>query len=112
MSRGIDRERRLREALERQGWWTCRAAGSRGAADVIALKQGEIPKLIEIKSTSAGPFHSFGPAKREALIAAAVQAGALPWLVWWPPRKGPHWIPPANWPVTLDPTGQRQGEAA
>lgn len=102
MSRGIDRERRLREALERDGWWTCRAAGSLGEADVIALKQGQIPKLIEVKSTSAGPFHSFGPAKRDALISAAVRAGAVPWLVWWPPRGAPSWLPVSSWPIVRE----------
>lgn len=69
---------------------------------MIALKQGEIPKLIEVKSTHRGPFHGFGPADRDALISAAVRAGAVPWLVWWPPRDGPHWIPPASWPATKE----------
>lgn len=99
MSRGIDRERKLRAALEVDGWWTCRSAGSFGDADVVALKQGEIPRLIEMKSTAAGPFEHFGPADREELIAAAVKAGAIPWLVWWPSRKGPRWIPVTAWPV-------------
>lgn len=104
MSRGIDRERRLRVGLERSGWWTSRAAGSFGEADVIALKAGELPRLIEVKSTARGPFAGFGPAKREALISAAVKAGAIPWLVWWPPHDGPHWIPVSNWPATKEAT--------
>lgn len=97
--RGIARERKLRALLELEGWWTARAAGSLGEADVVALKHGELPRLIEVKSTSAGPFHSFGPAKRDALISAAVKAGAIPWLVWWPPRKPPSWIPVSEWPA-------------
>lgn len=99
MSRGIDRERRVREGLEREGWWTCRAAGSFGEADIVALKQGQIPKLIEVKSTARGPFAGFGPAKREALISAAAKAGALPVLLWWPARKGPYWIHVKDWPA-------------
>lgn len=99
--RGIARERKLRALLELDGWWTARAAGSLGEADVVALKHGEPPRLIEVKSTTSGPFHSFGPAKRDALIAAAVKAGAVPWLVWWPPRKAPLWIPETAWPARV-----------
>lgn len=95
---GIARERKLRQRLELDGWWTCRAAGSLGDADVIALKQGETPRLIEIKSSERGPFHSFGPADRLALIVAAEKAGAVPWLVWWPCRKQPRWLPASEWP--------------
>jgi Holliday junction resolvase len=97
-STGIARERKLRERLELDGWWTCRAAGSLGDADVIALKQGHEPRLIEVKSTERGPFHSFGPADREALRLAAAKSGAVAWLVWWPCRKEPEWIPEWAWP--------------
>lgn len=89
----------MREALDREGWWTCRAAGSFGAADIVALKQGHVPKMIEVKSTARGPFAGFGPAKRDELISAAAKAGAVPWLLWWPPRDGPHWVPVSNWPA-------------
>jgi Holliday junction resolvase len=99
MSRGINRERRLREALEADGWWTCRSAGSLGSADIVALKRGEIPRLIEVKSSAAGPFAHFGPADREELIAAAVKAGGTPWLVHWPPRRSARWIPVSEWPL-------------
>jgi Holliday junction resolvase len=98
MSRGIARERAVRRLLEADGYWTSRAAGSKGEADVIALRAGSPSMLIEVKSTSAGPFCDFGPADRAELKAAAELAGAEPWLCHWPPRKKPRWYAPQDWP--------------
>ena len=101
MSRGIQRERQLREHLEADGWWTARAAGSLGDADVIALKEGEKPRMVEVKSTHRGPFHSFGPADRRDLLNAAMRAGADAWLAWRPPyAREWEWFPPSRWPST------------
>lgn len=98
-SRGHARERKLRELLDAEGWWTCRAAGSLGDADIVALRQGELPRIIEVKANVAGgPFMNFRGPEREALIEAAVRAGAIPWLVYWPSRKPPRWISAAEWP--------------
>ena len=74
-----------------------RAPASLGVADVVALKPGE-SRLVEVKSTTAGPYAGFGPADRKALSAAAKVAGASAWLVWWPKRKQPQWIAEAEWP--------------
>jgi len=98
VSRGIERERKVRRHLEAEGWWTVRAAGSLGDADVLALKAGSEPLMIEVKSTAAGPFHSFGPGDRQALLGAATVAGARAVLIWWPPRKPMKWIWPEEWP--------------
>lgn len=110
MSRGIQRERQVRRLLEEDGWWTARAAGSLGDADVIACRRDvafqvdgkarTVPEvwLIEVKSTKAGPFHSFGPKDRAELVSAAERAGATPYLVWWPPHGKPQWIPQSQWP--------------
>jgi Holliday junction resolvase len=98
MSRGIERERMVRRLLEADGYWTARAAGSKGDADVIALKAGMPPLMVEVKSTTAGPFCDFGPADREELRAAAARAGAEPWLCWWPKRGKPTWYGPEQWP--------------
>lgn len=98
--RGIDRERKLRDLLELDGYWTIRAAGSLGDVDVVAMRAGAAPLFIEVKSTSGGPYERFGPAKREALRLAATCAGAEAWLVWWPPRSTPQWIPATAWPAT------------
>jgi len=99
VSRGHDRERRVRRLLEDDGWWTARAAGSLGDADVVALKDGERARLVEVKSSAQGPYEHFRPAARRDLLAAAAKAGAEPWLVWWPPRKTLQWIPAAEWPL-------------
>lgn len=76
-----------------------RAPASLGVADVVALRPGE-SRLIEVKSTTAGPYAGFSPADRRALSDAAKVAGATAWLVWWPKRSSPHWIPEAEWPPT------------
>ena len=96
--RGISRERALKRVLESQDWFVARAAGSLGDADLVALRAGDRPRLIEVKSTQAGPFHSFGPAKREELKLAGRIAGAEVWLVWWPVRRDPVWLAPESWP--------------
>lgn len=98
MSRGHDRERAVRRELEAQGCWTCRAAGSLGDADIVALRRNKPPLLIEVKSTKAGPFHSFGPRDRRELLEAAERAGADCVLAWWPPRQPLQWIRPEEWP--------------
>lgn len=91
--------------LEADGYWTSRAAGSLGDADVIALRasvNGCEAMLVEVKSTSGGPYERFGPAARAELIAAAVKSGARPVLCWWPPRKQPQWIGVTEWPATSE----------
>jgi Holliday junction resolvase len=105
MSRGIHRERQVRRLLELDGYWTARAAGSFGDADIIGLKatpNGIDAVLVEVKSDIAGPFAHFGPAARAELIAAAVKSGARPVLCWWPPRRKPVWIPVTDWPAAVE----------
>lgn len=97
-ARGIQRERQVRQLLTDDGWVVVRAAGSIGCADLVAIKRCEKTRLIEVKSTAAGPFAGFGPADRARLIEAAAIADADPWLVHWPPRKQPRWIPMEEWP--------------
>lgn len=102
--RGTQRERAVRDYLSERDWLAFRAPASLGCADVIALKDGYRPRLIECKSTAAGPYEHFGPADRERLRAAAEMAGADAILAWWPSRGGLHWIPSREWPT--------KGEAA
>jgi Holliday junction resolvase len=96
--RGIQRERDLVNALRDEGWFALRAPASLGVADVVALKDGERPRLTEVKSTKAGPYAGFGPADRKALAEAADRAGADAFLYWHPPRRKPQWIPRSDWP--------------
>jgi Holliday junction resolvase len=108
-SHGIARERQVRVLLNEMGYWTSRAAGSLGDADIIALRALEAPEpaaypgtealLVEVKSTAQGPYEHFGPAERAQLVAAARKAGAAAVLCWWPKRRQPVWIPEASWPV-------------
>jgi Holliday junction resolvase len=99
MSRGIQRERQLRHSLEADDWIVIRAAGSLGCADLVALKDGRTPMMIECKATARGPYAGFPPAKRKDLRQVAEWAGADAWLVHWPPRGKANWIPAQNWPT-------------
>jgi Holliday junction resolvase len=101
MSRGHARERQVKALLEADDWFVTRAAGSLGDADLVALKAGHVPRLVEVKSTAAGPFHSFGPKARADLLFAARLAGASAWLCWWPPRGKPVWLSSREWPGSL-----------
>jgi Holliday junction resolvase len=98
-ARGIQRERQVRDLLANDDWLAFRAPASLGCADVIALRDGSRPRLVEVKSTAAGPYHSFGPADRERLRLAAVIAGADAFLCWWPSRGKPRWIHADEWPA-------------
>lgn len=96
--RGIQRERDLARQLQADGWYVLRSAGSLGSADLVAGRVGRHTRIIEVKSTSRGPFAGFPPAERQALVEAAAISGWEPWLVWWPPRQKPQWIPVGEWP--------------
>lgn len=96
---GYAKERRLRVLLEEEGWWTARAAGSLGDADVLALKAGERPRMYEVKANKdGGPYMNFRKADREELRLAAEKAGADAILAYWPARGGLRFIPASEWP--------------
>lgn len=99
MSRGHDRERKVRDLLTKQDWLSFRAPASLGIADVIAPRLGSRPRLIEVKSTAQGPYEHFGPAARARLSAAAKLAGADAYLAWWPSHGQLHWITENEWPT-------------
>ncbi len=101
MSRGHERERKVKRMLEAEGWFVVRAAGSFGLCDLICLHPSEDAMLVEVKSTIAGPYAHFGPADRAALIQAAERSGAEAWLCYWPPRqREPTWISSEEFPET------------
>jgi len=110
MSRGIQRERNLRDFLELCGWVCIRVAGSLGPADLVAIaKSGAIyPKrmsppgrgmvssaprgeiiLIQVKGT-ARPFQNFGPAARDELLTMGNGIGASCWVAH-KPLGARHW---------------------
>lgn len=96
--RGIQRERQVRDRLADENWLAFRAPASLGVADVVALRNGSRPRLIEVKSTAQGPYEHFGPAARARLRAAAELAGADALLAWWPSRGSLRFIPVSEWP--------------
>lgn len=98
MSRGIVRERQVKELLVEDGWWVARAAGSFGDADLVALKAGHRPLMVEVKTSAAGPYAHFLPRDRVEIKAAAELAGAEAWLAWHPPRGKLTWLPQSAWP--------------
>ena len=95
---GTDRERKVLCRLQDQDWFCIRTPGSKGAMDIVALRDGSRPRLIQVKGDAAGPFASFGPAARERLVGEAKIAGAEPWLAWWPRRGDLMWLPQSQWP--------------
>lgn len=105
MSRGHDRERAVKRLLQTEDWWVARAAGSLGDADLVALRSGSRPRLIEVKSSSKerGPYADFSRKDRADLLWAAKMAGADAWLCWWPPRGNPTWIHSSEWPEPRTP---------
>ena len=96
--RGAQRERQVRTRLDGDGWLTIRAAGSLGVADVVALRDGSRPLLIEVKSTTGGPWERCGPRDRERLSLAARVAGADAVIAWWPRGGELRWITEEEWP--------------
>ena len=96
--RGTGRERAVREWYADRDWLAFRAPASLGVADVIALKAGHRPQLVEVKSTAQGPYEHFRPADRADLSAAAALAGADALLAWWPSRGKLRFIPESEWP--------------
>ena len=98
--RGIQRERDLVNLLRQNDYFALRAPASLGVADVVALKDGRRPIMVEVKSTSRSAFAGFPPADRADLLFSAALAGAEAWLLYWPKRSKPMWISPDKWPPT------------
>lgn len=89
----------MADKLRDEDWLVVRAAGSFGCADLVALKDGKRPLLVEVKSTIS-PYSHFLPADRERLRKAAELAGADATLAWWPSRGQLRYIPSYEWPGT------------
>jgi hypothetical protein len=97
--RGVERDRKVRDLLAEQDWFAVCTRGSHGAADVVAIRAGSVPRVVQVKSTAQGPYERFGPADRADLAWAARLGGADALLAWWPPRGRLRWIPEAEWPA-------------
>jgi Holliday junction resolvase len=77
-------ERRVMTALENDGYQCLRAAGSKGAADLIALKPGQT-LLVQVKLTNP----QLAPTERITLTHLAKLCGALPIVAWRTKLRGP-----------------------
>jgi Holliday junction resolvase len=97
-TRGRSRERQVAEHLRQEGYVVAKTT-SYGTFDLVALRCGDTPQLIEVKSTARGPYADFGPLDREQLAGEADRAGARAVLAWWAPRKQLRLIPSTEWPT-------------
>lgn len=68
-------EYRVRDYLDKREYFWVRSAGSKGVADLVALKDGYPALLIQCKRHGAMP-----PKEWNALLIAAAEAGAEPVL--------------------------------
>ena len=82
--RGDYFERRTKAALEADDWLVVRSAGSLGVADLVAMKDGYTPRLVNCKLT-----HYLPPKQKRALVDAAEKAGAIAILAW---SEKPGWV--------------------
>lgn len=96
-SRGSARERQVGRLAVERAWVVYRAAGSHGNADLVALRRGSVPLLIQVKGSAGGPFEHFGPDDRFALMVEARACGARAFLAWWPSRKPLRWYIAPAW---------------
>ncbi len=95
---GRQRERQVADCLRADGWVVVKGT-SFGTADLVALRAASTPMLVEVKSTTGGPYEHFRPADRRALALEAGRAGADAVLAWWPPRGKLRLIYSESWPA-------------
>ena len=100
-SRGINRERQVRQILEADGWVVVRSAGSLGPVDLVAIRcngwQIKV-RFVEVKSTVTAYSH-FGPADRAEMLDVTKRAGASAYLAWWPKGGKLRWVHSSEWPA-------------
>jgi Holliday junction resolvase len=94
---GRARERQVADKLRSEDWVVVKGT-TYGVADLVALKAGMRPMLIEVKSTAGGPYERFPPSSRVSMLAEAERAGANAVLAWWPPRGKMRLIFSGEWP--------------
>jgi hypothetical protein len=72
-----------------------------GPGDLLAVKVGERPRLIEVKAGRL-PYENFRPDDRRAILEAAWQAGADAELCWTPSKSMCQFLPSRRWPGVED----------
>ncbi|MDG7037388.1 MAG: hypothetical protein JRM72_08410 [Nitrososphaerota archaeon] len=68
-------EYRVKRQLEDDGWFVTRSSGSHGPADLVALKRGRPPLLVQCKANGR-----ISPEEREELVKVSKSVGAVPML--------------------------------
>jgi Holliday junction resolvase len=77
-------------SLEADGYWCIRAAGSKGHADIVAIKPGPVLGMAaEILVVQCKVSGIMGPAERKTLVALARDLGATAVCARWAPA-GPR----------------------
>jgi Holliday junction resolvase len=94
-ARGAERERELAKLWRSDGWQVFRSAGSHSPADLICLKRGHEPRLLQLKT---GRRRWPSRDERVALSVTAKAGGALPLIVFWQPRQKPEYVLEGDWP--------------
>jgi len=88
-ARGTAFERKVAERLTADGYLVIRAAGSHGAADLVAVKTGQV-LFVQVKLGGAG---ACAPAEWNEFFRLATSVGALPVLAYRPGRQGvAYWL--------------------
>lgn len=77
-SQGALVERQTSQDLGEHGYDVVRSAGSKGAADLVAVHDGEI-LFVQVKKDKKT---AFGPAERRELLRMAARVGAVPLLAY------------------------------
>lgn len=97
-SKGNGFEREVAKALEADGW----TVGSRrhigGCGDLLAVKPGERPRLIECKRGAHSPYENFRELDRNVMRDYAAGRGLVAELAWRKDRGGLEFIVEASWP--------------
>jgi Holliday junction resolvase len=81
-ARGASFERKVADLLESDGYLVIRAAGSHGAADLVALKLGQV-LFVQCKLNGR-----CDPSEWNEFFRLAAQVGALPLIAYRPGRQG------------------------
>lgn len=68
-------EYRVKRQLEDDGWFVTRSSGSHGPADLVALKRGKPPLLVQCKANGR-----ISQEEKDELVKVSKSVGAIPVL--------------------------------
>ena len=98
-------ERRVQARLEFLEYLVSQRRHVGGAGDLLAVPFQPLdpdlrlpPLLVEVKTDRAGPFATFRPDDRDAMIVAGLEYNVEPILAWTPDPDLIFWVPWEDWP--------------